>query len=72
MIMLCQQADLKETAGRDVLVPQVAALTLRPVSENQHHLNAIEQHPRETDPPDHPIGDLGIHLHSAQQVYLPT
>ena len=61
---------MKETAMRDVLVPQVDASTLHQVSENQHLLNAIEQHLQENDLPGHPISDLGRRLHSARQVYL--
>jgi hypothetical protein len=61
---------LKETAGHDVLAPQAAVLILRPVSENPRHLNAIGQHPLETDPLGHPISVLGTHLHSTQQVHL--
>jgi hypothetical protein len=49
---------------------QAAVLILHPVSENQYHQNATEQHPRENDLQDHPTGALEKHLHLTPQDHL--
>jgi hypothetical protein len=70
-LQLCSgQTDTRATEGLDLLVVQVAALILHPVSENQCRQNATAQHPLENDLQGHPTSALERHLHLTPQDYL--